>query len=144
MNIKEIKEILDLLKNTNVDEFELERSNGKLRIKMSSAIPSVASGKPGASIEEVSPPLKAEQEAGNLNAITSPMVGTFYNAPSPEAQPFAEEGTVVKKGEVICIIEAMKLMNEVEAEFDCKIISILVENAQPVEYGASLFLVEPM
>ncbi len=76
--------------------------------------------------------------------IRSPMVGTFYRAPAPDADPYVEIGDTVQKGQVLCIIEAMKLMNEVEAEFPCKILDILVENAQPVEYNQPLFLVEKL
>ncbi len=76
-------------------------------------------------------------------AVESPMVGTFYRAPAPGAQPYVAEGDVVKKGQVLCIVEAMKLMNEIEAEFEGRIVSIMVENAQPVEYGEPLFLIEP-
>jgi acetyl-CoA carboxylase biotin carboxyl carrier protein len=74
--------------------------------------------------------------------ITSPIVGTFYRAPSPDSDPYVQVGSVVEKGQVFCIVEAMKLMNEIEAEFKCKIVEILKENAQPVEFGDPLFLVE--
>jgi acetyl-CoA carboxylase biotin carboxyl carrier protein len=79
-----------------------------------------------------------------LAAVESPMVGTFYRAPAPGAKPYVEEGDVVKKGQILCIVEAMKLMNEIEVEFEGRIVSIMVENAQPVEYGEPLFLVEPL
>ncbi|MFQ5893792.1 MAG: acetyl-CoA carboxylase biotin carboxyl carrier protein, partial [Nitrospinota bacterium] len=79
-----------------------------------------------------------------LMSIESPIVGTFYRAPAPDAKPYVEEGDVVKKGQVLCIIEAMKLMNEIEAEFEARIVSIMVENAQPVEFGEPLFLTEPL
>jgi acetyl-CoA carboxylase biotin carboxyl carrier protein len=81
---------------------------------------------------------------GNWKSITSPMVGTFYRAPSPDASPYVDVGTVVKKGQTLCIIEAMKLMNEIEAEFNGKIVAILVENGQPVEFGEELFRIEPL
>ncbi|MBI4413864.1 MAG: acetyl-CoA carboxylase biotin carboxyl carrier protein, partial [candidate division NC10 bacterium] len=82
--------------------------------------------------------------AENLVTIESPMVGTFYRAPAPGAEPYVKEGQVVEKGSVLCIIEAMKLMNEIEAEVKGRVVSVLVENAQPVEYGQPLFLVEPL
>ena len=146
MNIKEIKEIIDLLKKTNVCELELEKPSGKLRVKMNIASSQAKTVTvPDSFVKET--PLPAPPEDTNkdehLRTITSPMVGTFYSAPSPDADPFVEENSMVKKGEPLCIIEAMKLMNEVEAEFDCKVTSLLVENAQPVEYGEPLFLVEP-
>ena len=146
MNIKEIKEIIDLLKKTNVIELELEKSSGKLKVKMNIASSQAATFVvPDASVKETplpSPPKDTNKDE-HLTTITSPMVGTFYSAPSPDADPFVEENSMVKKGEPLCIIEAMKLMNEVEADFDCKVTSLLVENAQPVEYGEPLFLVEP-
>ena len=76
--------------------------------------------------------------------VASPIVGTFYRAPAPDAAPYVEVGQVVEKGQVLCIVEAMKLMNEIEAEFRCKIVQICKENAQPVEFGEPLFIVEPM
>jgi acetyl-CoA carboxylase biotin carboxyl carrier protein len=79
----------------------------------------------------------------HLLTIEAPMVGTFYRAPSPEAQPFVREGDRVKKGQVVCIVEAMKLMNEIESKIAGRVMKVLVENAQPVEYGQPLFLVEP-
>jgi acetyl-CoA carboxylase biotin carboxyl carrier protein len=84
-------------------------------------------------------PAKTEQHA----AITSPMVGTFYRAPAPDADPYVEVGDIVEVGQTICIVEAMKLMNEIESEVRGRVVKILVENAQPVEYGQTLFLVEP-
>jgi acetyl-CoA carboxylase biotin carboxyl carrier protein len=145
MNIKEIKEIVDLLKEANIRELELEKPSGKLKIKMNVAPTQPTTfAEPTAPVEEKSPVQEAKKEENeHLKTITSPMVGTFYSAPSPDAEPFVEENATIKKGDVLCIIEAMKIMNEVEAEFDCKVMSLLVENAQPVEYGEPLFLVEP-
>jgi acetyl-CoA carboxylase biotin carboxyl carrier protein len=88
--------------------------------------------------------ISATEEETRLITITSPIVGTFYRAPSPEAAPFVEIGSRVKKGQVLCIVEAMKLMNEIESEIDGTIIKALVENGQPVEYGEPLFLIEPV
>lgn len=96
-------------------------------------------------------PHGVEKDAGSIVAalnhnqkqIVSPFVGTFYRAPTPEAEPYAKEGQVVKRGDVLCIVEAMKLMNEIEAELPGKIIAVLVENGQPVEFGEPLFIIEP-
>jgi acetyl-CoA carboxylase biotin carboxyl carrier protein len=88
-------------------------------------------------------PAEAAAEEG-LETIASPIVGTFYRAPSPDSDPYVEVGSEVAKGQVLCIVEAMKLMNEIEAEFKCRIVKILKENAQPVEFGDPLFLVEPL
>ncbi len=143
--MKEIKELYRFLKNTDIVEFELEQPDLKVRLKrgvpqrpdvdvVQSGVRQVTS--PGVEKEKV-------ETKKNLHTVVSPMVGTFYRAPSPEAQPFVEMGSVVEKGQVLCIIEAMKLMNEVESEYGGKIVSILVDNGQPVEYGEPLFLLEP-
>lgn len=145
MSLKEIKELYRFLKNTDIVEFELEQPDLKVRLKrgvpqrpdvdvVQSGVRQVTS--PGVEKEKV-------ETKKNLHTVVSPMVGTFYRAPSPEAQPFVEMGSVVEKGQVLCIIEAMKLMNEVESEYGGKIVSILVDNGQPVEYGEPLFLLEP-
>ncbi|HEY6194323.1 MAG TPA: acetyl-CoA carboxylase biotin carboxyl carrier protein, partial [Candidatus Eisenbacteria bacterium] len=86
----------------------------------------------------------APEPASRLKAIVSPMVGTFYRSPAPDADPFVEVGDVVEVGQTVCIIEAMKLMNEIEAETKGRVAQVLVENAQPVEFGQKLFLVEPI
>jgi acetyl-CoA carboxylase biotin carboxyl carrier protein len=99
--------------------------------------PAAVAAAPAAGPAEVKP-----AAAGKFETITSPIVGTFYRAPSPDSDPYVQVGQVVEKGQVLCIVEAMKLMNEIEAEFKCKIVEILKENAQPVEFGDGLFLVE--
>lgn len=149
MDIKDIKAIYKFLRETDIVEFELEGPDGKVRLKRGGVnIKSVLS-EPASDVEQ---PLREagqeeaapapEKKAENVKIVTSPMVGTFYRAPSPEAQSFVELGSIVNKGQALCIIEAMKLMNEVESEFSGKIISILVENGQPVEYGEPLFHVQ--
>ena len=105
------------------------------------AAPSMPSPNSGAS----GPPPEITPAAGKAaEEIKSPMVGTFYRSPAPDAEPYANVGSVVQKGQVLCIIEAMKLLNEIEAEFACRIVEILVENSQPVEYNQPLFKVEKM
>lgn len=138
MDLKEIKVIWRFLKTTDIVEFELEGANGKVRIKRGTPLP-------GWTGMVESPPLKErieKEKEDRFKTVVSPMVGTFYRAPSPDSQPFVEEGAIVKKGQVLCIIEAMKLMNEIESEFDGRIVSIPVENGQPVEYGEQLFVIE--
>ncbi len=98
--------------------------------------PAMAMGQPASPAKEAAP---AAAERTNHVEIKSPMVGTFYRAPAPDAEPYVNEGSAVAKGQVLCIIEAMKLMNEIEADFSCKIVEILVQNAQPVEYNQPLF-----
>ena len=159
LNAKEIKEILAVLKDSDVSELELERGGGvRLKIRrgpipaaagtmmqpvMMQAAPTGASpAAPAAGSTGAAPAAPAAAEKPG-KMITSPFVGTFYRAPSPEAPNYVEVGAAVKKGAVLCIVEAMKLMNEIEAEFDGKVAEILVENGQPVEYGQPLFRIEP-
>ena len=152
MDFKEIEDIVHFISGTDIVEFELERPNGKLKIKRGMVRPDTVEIKPAVAAQSVATALeqkleeqKAEKEAAKnekLKQITSPMVGTFYRAPSQDVQPFVEVGGAVKKGQIVCIIEAMKLMNEIESEFNGKIVSILIENGQPVEYGEPLFVIE--
>jgi len=149
MDIKDIKAIYKFLKETDIVEFELEGAEGKLRLKRGvasgtvhfgaeHAVPALPPSAPAAAPVKEAPAEKAE----NIQIVTSPMVGTFYRASAPDAPPFVELGSLVKKGQTLCIIEAMKLMNEVEGDFNGKIVQILVENGQPVEYGEPLFHIE--
>lgn len=151
MDFREIEDIVKFISDTDIVEFELERPNGKVRIKRSIGRPDAAEIKPAAAAPVVAAPeqkpeeQKSEKEAAKSEKtkhITSPMVGTFYRAPSPDVQSFVEVGDTVKKGQIVCIVEAMKLMNEIESEFNGKIVSILIENGQPVEYGEPLFVIE--
>ena len=152
MNLKELKELIEMLKNTDISELEIERSGAKVRIRKGgdvtfhpamprmeyppSAIVAPAVPEPAKATPEKAPePVKTNQIK-----VTSPIVGTFYRASSPDKPPYVEVGDVVKKGQVLCIIEAMKLMNEIEADAAGVIKAILVENGQPVEYGQPLFI----
>ncbi|MGH7410440.1 MAG: acetyl-CoA carboxylase biotin carboxyl carrier protein [Candidatus Methylomirabilis sp.] len=149
MDLKEIKAVLKLIHETDVEEIELEQDGRRIRIRRR-GLPQVASlaGNPvaSASLTQVTAPVTSAldaRETTNLIPVKSPMVGTFYRAPAPGADPYVREGDKVEKGTVLCIIEAMKLMNEIEAEVSGKVHSILVENGQPIEYGQPLFLLEP-
>jgi len=161
MNLKELKEIIQIIKDADIDELEIEREGVKIRIKKTpgvSHIPVVSTSVPSQIFQQPLPvsQVAAEQsqtpapgekpveDKKDLIQIVSPMVGTFYRAPSPDAEPYVEVGTEVKKGQPLCIIEAMKMMNEIESEVDGKIVKILVENGQPVEYGQVLFHMEPL
>ncbi len=159
MDIRDIKSLIKVVVETDITEFEIETAESKIKIQRGSrsvpvsslAVPQVVAHHPVAApvlsepalqssvspVENVSAP-----EAGT--AITSPIVGTLYRSPSPDAASYVEAGQVVEKGQILCIVEAMKLMNEIEAEYRCKILKICKENAQPVEYGETLFLVEPL
>ncbi|RJQ21485.1 MAG: acetyl-CoA carboxylase biotin carboxyl carrier protein [Nitrospiraceae bacterium] len=145
MELEEIKKLIEFLKETDITEFQIENEGTKLKIRREKFLssfetfPSVkhpAAGHPVAAGEEA-------VEEKKLATITSPIVGIFHRAPSPESAPFVEIGSAVKKGQVLCIVEAMKLMNEIESDTDGVISKILVENGQPVEYGEPLFLIEP-
>lgn len=145
MELDEIRHILNLLKDTDITEFQIEREGVKLKIKREKFFAPLEVSKP---IQRPAVPEKEIEEAipqeENLVTITSPIVGIFYRSPSPDASPFVEEGSNVKKGQVLCIVEAMKLMNEIESDIDGIVRKILVENGQPVEYGEPLFLIEPL
>lgn len=142
MDLKELKKLIDILKNTDITELQLEREGSKVRIKRQKVISSEEMPKP-LPVAEKTPPMEDKEEGQRLFTVTSPLVGTFYRAPSPDTDPFVEVGDKVGKGQVICIVEAMKLMNEIESEVDGAIVKVLVDNAQPVEYGEPLFLIEP-
>lgn len=147
MNLKEIKEILELLKGSDVSELEVTRGEDRLRVRRGPAAesrPAAAAPPPAPPAEaEKAPPLPSPKEVpapkANVKEIVSPIVGTFYRAPAPDASPFVEVGTRVTKGQVLCIIEAMKIMNQIESEATGTVTAILVENGQPVAYGQPLF-----
>jgi oxaloacetate decarboxylase (Na+ extruding) subunit alpha len=152
MNLKEIKELIDVLKDSDVTEIELEKAGTRIKIKKGAAgrerVPAPRAGELPAvepPAQAAAPPAEPQGEVQkNLFVVNSPIVGTFYRAPTPDAAVYVEVGDVVKKGQILCIIEAMKLMNEIEAEVSGKIVAALVENAQPVEYGEPLFHIEPI
>ena len=141
MDLQKISKILDLIEKTGFSEVEIEQ--GDLRIKARKRFPrSVREKETGPTIETQANTKTILEANENQTIVRSPLVGTFYRSPSPGAPVFIEVGDMVKKGQALCIIEAMKLMNEVEAEADGKIVSIYIENAQPVEYAEPLFLIE--
>ena len=148
MNFKEIKELISIFSSdSNIDELEIEQSGTRVWFKRSgsSAAPLAeqVSGQGSAAPLDSSPSDGPRVEDQGLVEVTSPIVGTFYRAPSPEADPFVGVGDTVEKGDTVCIIEAMKLMNEIEAETSGEIVSIFVENDHPVEYGERLFAIRP-
>ncbi|MBP2686295.1 MAG: acetyl-CoA carboxylase, biotin carboxyl carrier protein [Deltaproteobacteria bacterium] len=149
MNLKEIREILELLKGSDVSEFELGRGDTVLKLRRGPANAPVAlspaPAPPAASVRPAEEPPAAPKAPAkpNYKEIVSPIVGTFYRAPAPDAAPFIEVGTRVVKGQVLCIVEAMKIMNQIESDTTGTIAAILVENAQPVAYGQALFHVTP-
>jgi acetyl-CoA carboxylase biotin carboxyl carrier protein len=149
VNQREIRRLADLLREYALTEVEVEREGVRVRLRREA--PPVAAAPPGPGVSLPASPTVAAPAAAaapgvgeaHLLTIEAPMVGTFYRAPAPDAQPFVREGDRVKKGQVVCIVEAMKLMNEIEAKFAGRVVKVLVENAQPVEYGQPMFLLEP-
>jgi acetyl-CoA carboxylase biotin carboxyl carrier protein len=155
MDIKDLKVLVKMITETDITEFELESGEERIFLKRGSepqlvqyqAAPAQMYAAPHApapvaAAAAAAVPEAAVEEAGDR--VTSPIVGTFYRAPAPDAAPFVEVGQVVEKGQVLCIVEAMKLMNEIEAEYRCKIVKICRENAEPVEYNDTLFIVEKL
>jgi acetyl-CoA carboxylase biotin carboxyl carrier protein len=163
MDLDEIRQILELMREHELTEFELERENTKLRLRKATAghwtatmpampqmtfspaatAPPVPMPAPIAEPRAAGSVLTAANEDVDLAVIKSPIVGTFYRSAEPGAKPFVEVGEEVKKGQVLCIIEAMKLMNEINAECDGEIVRVYVENGQAVQYGERLFAIKP-
>ena len=121
---------------------EIEAAVGEIRVRLQRGGGSAPAPAPAA-VDRPAAPLPAEAESSSMVTIEAPMVGTFYRASSPTADPYASEGDLVKEGQILCIIEAMKLMNEIESKVAGRIVKIFVENAHPVEFGQSLFLIDP-
>ena len=153
MNLKEIKEILALMNENNLNEIEIERDGLKLKLKKTQEGMVMAPGThysvgsipaPKAVPAAIAEASGATDASKNNKDIKSPMVGTFYRSPSPEAESFVEVGQTVEIGQVVCIVEAMKLMNEIKSEVRGKITEVAVQNAEPVEFGQTLFIVEPL
>jgi len=144
MELEEIKEIISFLKDTDVTELNIEKEGFKIRIKRGYIYGPIEITKTAKPVQEAEKPSYeiAPSEEETLHTITSPLVGTFYRSSSPDSSPFVEVGSKVEKGQVICIIEAMKIMNEIESDVSGIVRKILVENGQPVEYGEPLFLIE--
>lgn len=169
MDIKAILEILRLVNKSDLTEVEIEEKDFKIRVKRGGELqviqPSIQSlpqilpsvqqpviplnapipniqAIPASSESQIEPPKTEASSKANTIIIRSPMIGTFYRAPGPDKEPFVKVGDFIKKKQVLCIIEAMKLFNEIESEVEGKIVKILVENAQPVEYDQPLFEVE--
>lgn len=158
MDIKEIQELIKFVAKSGVSEVSIDRKDFKLTIKAQVTAPTfvqatlpaaapapvAAPAVPATPAAAPAPAAPAAAEASNLITIKSPMIGTFYRTPSPDKPSFVNVGDEIKAGKVVCIIEAMKLFNEIESEVSGKIVKVLVDNATPVEYDQPLFLVEPM
>ena len=146
MDLKELKALVRLMEGADLEELEVAEGDRRIRIRrrLGDGLPVTRTGAPaqgGAKIA-VAPAIAAPDTAG-LSPIESPMVGTFYRAPAPGAEPYVKEGDSIQKGTVVCIVEAMKLMNEIESEVAGRIARVVAENGKPVEFGQPLFWVEP-
>lgn len=147
---RQIQDLIDLLRRNNLTELELERHGVRIRVRHEAGTKAVTvsaqESVPSATQAAARPTAAAggpREDSAGLVTITSPIVGTFYRSPSPDADAYVEEGDFVKKGQVVCIVEAMKLMNEIESETDGRIVKILAESTKPIEYGQALFLIDP-
>ena len=138
MNMDEIKELMDLLREKEILEFELERDGERIRIRRGPESSSAAAQL--APAREEPPPAAAADDSTTM--VEAPIIGTFYEGPSPDAAPFVQVGDRVEPGQVLCIIEAMKLMNEIEADTAGVVVKRFVSNGQPVEYGEALFAIQ--
>lgn len=157
MTLKEIRQLIKMVEDSNISEIEIEEEGRKLKIskniagkngaaktsevQMVAAAPQMPAAAPEAPAAEPPEP-KAEEPKSELYEVKSPMVGTFYRSPSPDADPYIQVGQSVAVGQTLCIVEAMKLMNEIESDISGKVVEILVENAQPVEFNQVLFRIK--
>ena len=146
---RQIQELIDLLKKNNLTELELEREGLRIRVRNEPGVKAIATSVadqatpgPAAASQPFTAVGTQPEVTPGMITIPSPIVGTFYRSPSPDADPYVEEGDFVKKGQVLCIVEAMKLMNEIESEVNGRVMKILAESTKPVEYGQALFLVD--
>lgn len=141
MDIKKIKSLYNFIKDTDIVEIEIEGAEGKIRLRRGEPEVERVEESVVAPRADSSPDSEPSTSA-NVKTVTSPMVGTFYSAPAPDSPPLVETGTEVRAGEPLCIIEAMKVMNEVQSDFGGKVMAVLVDNGQPVEYGEPLFRID--
>jgi len=146
MDLKELKALVRLMEGGDLEELEVEEGDRRIRIRRRSGdgLPVIRTGFPGQGGARIAAaPTVATADTAGLVPIESPMVGTFYRAPAPGAEPYVKEGDSIQKGTVVCIVEAMKLMNEIESEVAGRIVRVVAENGKPVEFGQPLFLVDP-
>lgn len=142
MEIKKLKEFIKFMEDNDLNELEVEEEGKRIRLKKnSSEQPAVVL--PAPSQVPAAAALEDGATTTNTLEIKSPMVGTFYTAPSPGAKPYVEIGSHIKSGDIVCIVEAMKLMNEIKAEVGGKVVQILVQSGEPIEFGQTLFTIEP-
>jgi acetyl-CoA carboxylase biotin carboxyl carrier protein len=152
MDIRKVKKLIELLEESGISEIEISEGEESVRISRypkpgtvttsaAPAAPAASAPAPAQAVAAASP-IEAAAAPAQGQQVTAPMVGTFYSGPAPGAKPFVEIGTEVKPGDTLCVIEAMKMMNQIESEFAGRVVSILVENGSPVEFGQPLFVIE--
>jgi len=153
VDIRKVKKLIELLESSGIAEIEISEGEESVRISrypqgmtvaqgpMMPAMPAVAAGAPAAPANQAQP-VPARPAPPKDDSITAPMVGTYYSAPAPGAKPFVQVGDEIKVGQVLCIIEAMKMMNQIESEKEGRVVSILARNGEPVEFGQPLFVIE--
>jgi acetyl-CoA carboxylase biotin carboxyl carrier protein len=140
-----LDQVVELAVRHNLAEIEVEAAGTRIRVvREHAAVAGGTRADAGPAPTLPQPTAERAESTSHLVAVEAPMVGTFYRAPKPDAPPFVAEGDVVKEGQVLCIVEAMKLMNEIEAKAPGRIVKVMVENGQPVEFGQSLFLMDPL
>jgi len=144
MEIDDLKELMGLLKDTDVTELQIEKEGVKVRIRRDRYFGHIEVQQPLLPEKKEIKKIEEAEAEGRLCTITSPIVGTFYSSNSPDAKAYVEVGSEVKKGQTLCIIESMKLMNEIESDVDGIVVRALVESGHPVEYGEPLFLIKPL
>lgn len=150
MNQKDVRELMRLFDKSGIDKMKIEDGDFSISLQKGCSYqyepaPMMSAPAPVAAVSQAAPVVQVASEGASESSgekICSPMVGTFYKSPSPDAAPFVKVGDKIAKGQTLAIIEAMKIMNELEAEFNCKIVDILVEDGQPVEYDMPLFVIE--
>ena len=151
MDIRKVKKLIEMLENSNLEEIEIQEGEESVRLVKGSTNAPTTLNTQSINIPQATSPVSTDEESSveNISAettdgnfIKSPMVGTFYASASPGAKPFVNLGDIVNEGDVVCIVEAMKMMNEIKSEFTGKVISIKVDNSEPVEYGQALFEIE--
>ena len=143
MKAKELQDLIDFIAKSGLNKVNIETEEFKLNITRDAGQKVSYVAAPAAAPQAAAPAAAPAAEGGNYQTIKAPMIGTFYRSSSPENPPFVNVGDEVKKGQVICIIEAMKLFNEIEAEVSGKIVKVMVDNASPVEYDQALFMIDP-
>ena len=154
MNTKEIQDIINFIKKTDLDDVSIETENYKIRVKKNSSSisekvvhksenPKIIEKKETVVEDTTTESITTEEKAGSNIIIKSPMIGTFYRSPNPESDPFVSEGDTIKPGQTICIIEAMKLFNEIESEVTGKVVKVLANDSSPVEFDQPLFEIDP-